>query len=280
MRIGRFHAEGKDRIGRFTDDGVIDITSEFDSFSEALVRPRDALNSEEELFSRDEIMYQPPITKENNIFCAALNYQAHADESDSAVPEPALIFMKFPQTLVGHNQSISYHSHVTKEIDYEAELAAVIGHPARNVSTDEALNHVAGYTILNDTSARDLQFGMEVGEDEMLDWFSGKTMKDTTPAGPYVVVDEVDDPQSLDISSRVNGDVMQDANTSEMIRSVAELVSYVSSRVRLSPGDLIATGTPEGVGTFQNIKLEEGDTVEIEIEDIGNLTNTVEKTSN
>jgi len=162
---------------------------------------------------------------------------------------------------------------VTEEIDYEAELAAVIGTPARHVSPEEALNYVAGYTVLSDTSARDLQLSLQVGDDEMLDWFSGKTMQRTTP----VVVDEIEDPQDLDIASRVDGETMQSDNTGMMIRSVADLVSFVSSRVRLEPGDIVATGTPEGVSAFQDIKLEPGETVEVEIEDVGTLVNTVEE---
>ncbi len=277
MRVGRFHADGQDRMGVFTDDGVHDVNSEFESFCDLLTRPSDAADVEGKRFDLEDITYLPPTTNKNNVFCAALNYEAHAAESDSAVPEPPLIFMKFPQTLVGHEQTIAYHTRVTQEIDYEAELAAVIGESARHVSTDEALEYVAGYTILNDTSARDLQFGMEVGDDDMLDWFSGKAMQSTTPAGPYVVVDEIEDPQQLDITSTVNGETLQDDNTAMMVRSVAELVSFVSSRVELSPGDIIATGTPEGVGTFQDITLEEDDTVEVEIEGIGSLVNSVEE---
>lgn len=280
MRVGRFQADGQNRMGLFTENSARDVSSEFESFRDLLTRPEDATHVDGEQFDLNEITYLPPVTDGNNIFCAALNYEAHADESDSAVPEPPLIFMKLPQTLVGHEQSISYHTRVTQEIDYEAELAVVIGEPTRHVSTEDALEYVGGYTILNDTSARDLQFGMEVGDDDMLDWFSGKTMKETTPAGPYVVVDEVDDPQTLDISSTVNRETLQDDNTEMMIRSVAELVSFVSSRVELTPGDIIATGTPEGVGTFQDIKLEEDDTVEVEIEGIGSLVNTVEEVDN
>jgi len=162
------------------------------------------------------------------VFCAGLNYEAHAEESDSAVPERPLIFMKLHRTLVGHEEPISYQTRVTEEIDYEAELAAVVGERARHVSPEDALDHVAGYTMLNDTSARDLQLSLKVGDDEMLDWFSGKAMQRTTPVGPYVVVDEIDDPQDLSIASRVNDETMQDDNTGMMIRSVADLVSFVS----------------------------------------------------
>lgn len=197
-------------------------------------------------------------------------------ESNLDAPEWPLLFLKLPRSLVGHRQPISYHTRVTDEIDYEGELAAVIGKPARHVAPERALEYVAGYTILNDTSARDLQLSLQAGDDSLIDWFSGKAMQRTTPTGPWVVVDEISDPQDLDIVSRVNGDTMQDDNTSLMIRSVADLVSFVSSRVRLEPGDIIATGTPEGVGTFQDVRLTPGDTVEVEVERIGSLVNTVE----
>ncbi|WP_248910398.1 fumarylacetoacetate hydrolase family protein [Halocatena marina] len=277
MRIGRFEKIGSTRIGVFEDGVVRDVTAEFDDFRDAVSRPADATDVDGESYSTEEITHLPPTTDNNTVFCAALNYEAHAEESDIEVPEWPLVFLKLPRTLVGQGEPISYHTRVTKEIDYEAELAAVIGEPARHVSPDEALEYVAGYTILNDTSVRDLQLGLQVGDDEMLDWFSGKAMQRTTPVGPYVAVNEINDPQDLDITSRVDGETMQDDNTGMMIRSVADLVSFVSSRVRLEPGDILATGTPEGVGTFQDIQLNPGETVEIEVEDIGTLVNTVEE---
>ena len=277
MRIGRFRADGQDRIGVFEGDTVRDVSEEFDSFRDAVSRPTDAQDVDGETFDAESVTHLPPTTEQNAIFCAGLNYEAHAEESDTAVPEWPLIFMKLPRTLVGHREPISYHTRVTQEIDYEAELAAVIGEPARHVDADEALEYVAGYTILNDTSARDLQLNLKVGDDTLLDWFSGKAQQRTTPVGPHVVVDEVDDPQDLDIASRVNGETMQDDNTGMMVQSVADLVSFVSSRVRLEPGDVIATGTPEGVGAFQDIQLEPDDTVEVEVEGVGTLVNTVEE---
>ncbi|MFB6228960.1 MAG: fumarylacetoacetate hydrolase family protein [Halobacteriales archaeon] len=277
MRLGKFQAGERSLIGRFEDDAVTDVSDEFDSFRDALSRPEDASGVDGATFAADEITYLPPTTEQNTVFCAALNYEAHAEESDAAIPERPLVFMKLPRTLVGHRQPINYHTRVTGEIDYEAELAAVIGTPARHVSPEEALEHVAGYTLLNDTSARDLQLGLQVGDEENLDWFSGKAMQSTTPTGPSVVINEIDDPQEVDIASRVNGETMQNDNTSRMIRSVADLVSFVSSRVRLTPGDVIATGTPEGVGTFQDVRLHPGDTVEVEVEGLGTLVNTVQE---
>lgn len=277
MRVGRFIADGEQRIGKFGNGVVKDVSSEFDSFQDVLSNPEAVPAEGVQRFDESEIRYLPPVTDRNTVFCAALNFEDHAEESDSAVPERPLFFMKLPRTLVGHQDPISLHSRVTNEIDYEAELAAVIGSPARHVSPEEALDHVAGYTILNDTSARDLQLSLQVGEDNLFDWFSGKAMEKTTPVGPYVVMNEIDDPQDLDITSRVNGEVLQDDNTSYMIRSVADLVSFVSSRVCLQPGDVLATGTPEGVGTFQDIQLHPGDTVEVTVEDIGTLVNIVQE---
>lgn len=279
MRIGRFNVNGRACIGRFEDEQVVDISSAYSNFREAMRNPGKAESVDGKSYSPEEITYLPVTTESNTIFCAALNYKAHAEEGGTSVPNRPYIFMKLPRTVIGHRQPINYHTAVTGEIDYEAELAAVIGESARHVETAEALDHVAGYTILNDTSARDLQFGLKVGEESHLDWFSGKTMQATTPLGPHVVVDEIDDPQSLHITSRVNGETMQDDNTGMMIQSVAELVSYISSRVRLEPGDVIATGTPEGVGTFQDIQLYPDDTVEIAIENVGTLVNSVKEAS-
>lgn len=276
MRIGRFSTGGAPRIGVFEDGAVRDVTAAISSFGDALARP-ETIPEGGERFEVAAVRYLPPTTAANTVFCAGLNYAAHAAESEIAVPERPLIFLKLPRTLVGHQESIAYHRRVTKEIDYEAELAVVIGMSARHLSPDEALDYVAGYTILNDTSARDLQLSLQVGDRELFDWFSGKAMQRTTPLGPFVV-DEITDPQDLTLTSRVNGRVMQDSNTGLMIRSVADLISFISSRVRLEPGDVIATGTPEGVGTFQDITLEEHDTVEIDIEGIGTLCNTVTAT--
>jgi 2-keto-4-pentenoate hydratase/2-oxohepta-3-ene-1,7-dioic acid hydratase in catechol pathway len=278
MRLGRFQAAGEQRIGLFEDSEVRDVTSRVDGFDDALSRPDAVADVDGPSFDIEDITYLPPTTNRNTIFCAGLNYEAHAEESDIDVPEWPLIFMKPPRALVGHDAPISYHTKVTDAIDYEAELAAVIGTPGRHLSAEEALEHVAGYTIFNDTTARDLQFGLRVGDDEILDWFSGKAMQATTPIGPYVVIDEIDDPQDLRIASRVDGETMQDDTTGMMVRSIAELVAFVSSRVRLEPGDVIATGTPEGVGAFQDITLHEGETVEVDIEGIGTLRNRVEVT--
>lgn len=277
MHLCRFTVDGANRIGVIDQEGVIDVTAEFDSFPDALSQPEAADPQNGERYERSEITYLPPTTRQNAVFCAALNYQKHAEESGRTAPDRPYLFLKLPRSLVGHNEPITYHTSVTNEIDYEGELACVIGTPCRHVSTDEALDYVAGYTILNDVSARDLQLSFSYDDEEMIDWFAGKAMQATTPIGPAVVCNEIDDSQDLTVSSRVNGETMQDESTAMMIHSVAELVSYLSSLVELQPGDVIATGTPEGVGVFQDIKLEPGDDVEVEIEGIGLLRNTVQE---
>lgn len=277
MRIGRFAADGQDRIGLFEKDKVIDVTPAFDSFADALSRPEAAERHDGDRFGVDEITYLPPTTDRSAVFCAALNYQKHAEESGRSVPERPYLFTKLPRSLVGNGEPISYHSSVTNEIDYEGELACVIGSSCRHVSDEEALQHVAGYTIVNDVSARDLQLSFSYDNENMVDWFAGKAMQSTTPVGPIVACNEVDDPQNLNIASRVNGETMQNESTEMMIYSVAELISHVSSLVELQPGDVIATGTPEGVGVFQDISLAPGDDVEVEIEGIGTLRNVVKE---
>lgn len=261
----------------FEDGTVTDVTAAFDDFADALTRPGDVrpAAADGETFDADAVDCLPPTTAHNTAFCAALNYEARAAESDIDVPEPPLVFTKLPRSLVGHREPIASHTRVTDAVDYEVELAAVVGTPARHVSPEEALDHVAGYTILNDTTARDLQFGLQVGDDELIDWFSGKAMQATTPVGPYVVDDEIEDPQDLAIASRVDEETIQDDHTGMMICSVAELASFVSSRVRLEPGDIVATGTPESVGALPDITLDDGQTVTVEIEGIGTLRNTV-----
>jgi 2-keto-4-pentenoate hydratase/2-oxohepta-3-ene-1,7-dioic acid hydratase in catechol pathway len=275
MEICRFEIDGADRIGVVDGDEVVDVTAQFDSFTEALSQPESADPSGGDAFPTDAVSFRPPTTDRNTILCAALNYRKHADESGISVPDRPYLFTKLPRSLVGHGASIDYHAAVTDEIDYEGELACVIGESCRHVSADDALDHVAGYTVLNDVSARDLQLSFTYEDDEMIDWFAGKAMQSTTPIGPTVVCNEIDDPQDLRLVSRVNGETMQDESTRMMVYSVAELVSYVSSLVELEPGDVIATGTPEGVGVLQDVSLEPGDTVDVEIEGLGTLSNTV-----
>ena len=211
-----------------------------------------------------------PIDRPEKIVCVGLNYRDHAEEQGTELPEAPLLFAKWPNTLIGPGEPIVIPP-ITKQVDYEAELGAVIGRRVRGTSAENALDAVAGYLCLNDVSARDLQFSD--GQ-----WVRGKSLDTFCPVGPHFVsADDVPDPQALSIRALVNGDVLQDSNTSNMIFSVAEIVAHVSQAITLEPGDLIATGTPAGVGAFRDppIWLEPGDEVTIEIESIGALTNPV-----
>ena len=279
MRLTRFSTGDIPRIGVSENGTIRDITEGVDGFTDALetVTDGESLPDGNETHDAETVEYLPPTTPKNTVFAAALNYHSHIEEvgkTDSEFEWP-LLFLKTYGSLRGHQQPIQYHRPTVERLDYEGELAAVIGKPAWQVSEDEALEHVAGYTILNDVTARNLQ-RLEAGDDDAIDWFSAKNMKRTTPVGPDVVTtDEIPDPQQLHVTSRYNGDVMQDEDTSLMIYDTAELISFASSRVELQPGDVIATGTPEGVGEFQDISMTDGDTIEIEIDGIGTLSNTV-----
>jgi 2,4-didehydro-3-deoxy-L-rhamnonate hydrolase len=204
------------------------------------------------------------------IVAAGLNYRDHAAEAGLEVPERPILFAVWPSSVIGHGEAIVLPS-VSTEIDYEAELGVVIGERARDVPVERALGVVAGYTCYNDVSARDVQFAD--GQ-----WTRAKSFDTFSPLGPLVVpASEIPDPQALRIRCILNGETLQDSSTSEMVFSVAELVSYVSHGITLEPGDLLVTGTPAGVGFTRTppVFLHAGDEVTVEIEGIGALTNPV-----
>jgi 2-keto-4-pentenoate hydratase/2-oxohepta-3-ene-1,7-dioic acid hydratase in catechol pathway len=212
----------------------------------------------------------PPIDRPQKIVCVGLNYKDHAEEQGTELPAAPLLFAKWPNTLIGPGEPIVIPP-VTQQVDYEAELGVVVGERVRGASPENALEAVAGYLCLNDVSARDLQFSD--GQ-----WVRGKSLDTFCPVGPELVTAaDVPDPQALAIRALVNGEALQDSNTSNMIFSVAEIVAHVSQAITLEPGDLIATGTPAGVGAFRepNVWLQPGDEVTIEIGGVGALTNPV-----
>jgi 2-keto-4-pentenoate hydratase/2-oxohepta-3-ene-1,7-dioic acid hydratase in catechol pathway len=211
-----------------------------------------------------------PIERPEKIVCVGLNYRDHAEEQGTPLPQAPLLFAKWPNTLIGPGDPIVIPP-VTEQVDYEAELGVVIGERVRGASVENALEAVRGYLCLNDVSARDLQFGD--GQ-----WTRGKSLDTFCPIGPELVpAASVPDPQALSIRAIVNGEVLQDSSTSNMVFTVAEIIAYVSRAITLEPGDLIATGTPAGVGAFRDppIRLRPGDEVTIEIEGVGSLTNPV-----
>ncbi|HEX3054795.1 MAG TPA: fumarylacetoacetate hydrolase family protein [Gaiellaceae bacterium] len=204
------------------------------------------------------------------VVCVGLNYVDHAREVELALPERPLLFAKWQSAVIASGEPVVIPAGV-EQVDYEAELAAVIGTRVKGVSAENALEAVAGYTCLNDVSARVLQFAD--GQ-----WTRAKSLDTFCPIGPHVVPrEEVGDPQALRIQCRVNGETVQDGSTADMIFGVAELVAYVSATITLEPGDVIATGTPPGVafGRPDGRYLQDGDTVEVEIERIGVLVNPV-----
>jgi 2-keto-4-pentenoate hydratase/2-oxohepta-3-ene-1,7-dioic acid hydratase in catechol pathway len=215
-----------------------------------------------------------PIELPSKIVCVGLNYRDHAEEQGAPLPERPILFAKWPNTLIGPGEPIEIPA-VTQQVDYEAELGVVIGAEVRAVSAGNALEAVRGYLCLNDVSARDLQFSDK-------QWTRGKSLDTFCPVGPVLVpAADVPDPQALRIRAILNGEVMQDSTTANMVFGVAELIAFISEAITLEPGDVIATGTPAGVGAFRDppVFMAPGDEVTIEIESLGALTNPVRSAS-
>ncbi|MGG1658491.1 fumarylacetoacetate hydrolase family protein [Brevibacillus sp. NRS-1366] len=279
-------------LGIKTEKGILDVEAALLQFPEVTNVPRtvaELINQGDEgaesfaqliqragdhvsLFhEEDSLAFGPCVPHPQKIICAGLNYRKHALEIDQPFPPFPLLFSKCNNTLAGHKERVRLPDK-SSQVDYEAEIAIVIGKKARNVEKENALSYVYGYCNANDLSARDLQFASS-------QWLLGKTCDGFCPIGPYLVSqDEVGNPNELRIRTFVNGEVRQDSNTSDMIFDCAELISYISAHMTLYPGDIILTGTPEGVimgyPEEKRVWLKEGDEVSIEIEKLGRLTNT------
>ena len=213
----------------------------------------------------------PPVTHPQALVCVGRNYRAHIDEGDAPIPEFPVLFSKFGNALVGDRAAVLLHS-MTSELDYEGELAVVIGRRASRVAIKDATAVVAGYTILNDISARDLQLGD-------LQWIRGKSLDTFCPMGPtFVSADEIADVGDLRIQTRVNGELRQDAPVSDMIFPIPELIAFITEGITLIPGDIVATGTPAGTGFGMKPRswLQLGDTVDVSITQLGTLHSTIE----
>ncbi|KYG26994.1 fumarylacetoacetate hydrolase family protein [Alkalihalobacillus trypoxylicola] len=290
MKLLNFNKKGQQAFGVKKDGSIIDI-------EEALkVHKRDQISTnlldlissgkeglfafenflaelpmqDEYLLKEEDIQWEPCLTRPSKIICVGLNYRKHADETDSPYPKVPILFNKFNNTLTGHLCEIEIPN-VTNELDYEVELGVVIGKKAKNVKQKDALDYIFGYCTANDLSARDLQM-------KTPQWLLGKSCDDFSPIGPYLVTaDEVGNPNQLQLKTYVNGEIRQDSNTSDMIFSVDEVVSYISTYMTLMPGDIILTGTPEGVvlgyPKEKQIYIKPGDEVTVEIEKVGKLTN-------
>jgi 2-keto-4-pentenoate hydratase/2-oxohepta-3-ene-1,7-dioic acid hydratase in catechol pathway len=228
--------------------------------------------SEGNAYPLDETELDAPVPDPQKIICLGLNYRAHAEEFDADAPIPSApnLFAKFPSSLLGPRGTILIPS-ITAAVDFEGELAVVVGRRCKNVTADEALDHVAGCMAFNDVSARDLQLRTS-------QWMAGKAIDTFAPCGPALVsLDELGELGDLRLRTRVNGAVMQDAQMSEMIHSIPDTIAFLSRLMTLLPGDIIATGTPHGVGFRREppIYLAPGDVVEVEIDGIGRLANEV-----
>ncbi|MBA2288119.1 MAG: fumarylacetoacetate hydrolase family protein [Ktedonobacteraceae bacterium] len=223
-----------------------------------------------EVFQAASVELGPPVPDPDKIICIGINYAEHANEAGIAQTEVPVFFAKFRNSLTGPTSPIPL-PRVSTQIDYEGELAVIIGRRCKEVSEQEALQYVAGYSLMNDVSARDLQ--MQTSQ-----WMAGKALDSFAPMGPgMVLAADIPNPQALLLTTRVNGQVVQHASTATMIFSVAQVIAFLSSLMTLEPGDIIATGTPSGVGFKRTppLFLQAGDVVEVEIEGIGQLRNPV-----
>jgi acylpyruvate hydrolase len=227
-----------------------------------------ALNQQGIVYAIERVSLLQPVLHPSKVICLGLNYRDHAAEAGMAIPEYPVLFHKVAGSLIGHNQPIVI-PRISSKIDFEGELAIIIGRRGKYIAEDEALSYVAGYTVANDVSARDMQFRTS-------QWTTGKMLDTFGPLGPALVThDEVPDPNALHIKTTLNGQVMQDGNTAEMIFHVPFIVSYISEIVTLEPGDVILTGTPAGIGNTRTppVFMKPGDTISVEIERLGILTN-------
>ena len=298
MRLLTYERGGAPRLGLLLDERVVDVAEaglalgdatlpdDMLAFVEqgdaALAQARrliEALSSDGEALARSSVplaetrLLAPIPRPARNLVCVGLNYAEHAAESrvTEGLPEHPIYFTKPPSTVIGPDAPIPWHGHVSRRIDWEVELVVVIGRRGIDIPEERALDHVFGYTVGNDVTARDLQARHQ-------QWYKGKGLDGFCPLGPWIVTrDELPEPQELQLRLRVNGETKQDANTSDMIFGVARLIAVLSLGMTLEPGDLLMTGTPSGVGFARKPPeyLQPGDVVEAEIDGIGLLRNPV-----
>ncbi|KGR90150.1 hypothetical protein CD30_12910 [Ureibacillus massiliensis 4400831 = CIP 108448 = CCUG 49529] len=283
MKIITYLEENKICVGVVQEDKIIDISDEFpnvltiiDQGDEAIQRIRSKLASKTHFRSFEKKNLLSPIPKlRRNIICVGWNYLKHFEErtrQDINLPDKPTVFTKATESIAGPYEEIPYSTKFTSQFDYEAELAIVIGKKGKQVSEEKAMDYIFGYACANDLSARDVQ-NAHGGQ-----WFLGKSMDKSCPLGPWIVTkDEIEDIQNLDISCKVNGDVVQSSNTSLMIFPIRQIVSEISKGMTLMPGDIILTGTPSGIGAKRNppLLLKQGDVVEVSISKIGSIKNLI-----
>jgi 2-keto-4-pentenoate hydratase/2-oxohepta-3-ene-1,7-dioic acid hydratase in catechol pathway len=273
MKLARYEFEGTVRLGEVVNDEVRELVTG---------PAADAVESLAQLqaYGGPVLARRPlvavrllsPVVAPSKIMCIGLNYRDHCRETGTPEPSEPVLFAKYPNSIVGPGDPITWSTSEAHEVDWEVELAVIISKRTLHVRTSDALDNVLGYTIANDVSARDVQFS-NGGQ-----WTRGKSFDTFLPLGPWIVTsDELRDPQILGIQATVSGTRMQDSSTSEMIFSVAEIISFLSRTMTLEVGDVIATGTPHGVGFTRTPPrfLEDGDLVRLEVNEIGALENPV-----
>jgi acylpyruvate hydrolase len=311
LKLLSFDSHGEQRLGELLDQGIIDLGRAHDLFHSKVTGTRQAkpasfpqrmidfLESGEELrtytsaltdhihgllpkrsrelqeqralLKATDVHILPPVPVPPKIICLGLNYRDHAEEARVPLPERPLLFSKPGTTIVGPEDPVVYPK-ISTQVDFEVELAAIIGKRDKDIPESDAFDHIAGYTVFNDVSARDIQFGDK-------QWFRGKSFDTFAPTGPYLVSrEQVADPHNLKMELRVNGEARQKSTTANMIFKIPQLIAFISNVMTLQPGDIIATGTPAGVGFYAKPEkrlLKPGDLMEAEIEGIGLLRNKI-----
>lgn len=278
MRLIRYISGGTPEWGVQTQRGLIPFAGlnveepRLENFANPAYRRTlkgEIERTENQVMSADAVSILAPVPQPGKIVCVGMNYRDHAEEQGEEIPEKPLLFGKAPTAVTNPGDPIIKPADI-EELDYEVELGVVIGRSARHVDAMESDEYIAGYTILNDISARDAQFAD--GQ-----FFRGKSYDTFAPMGPVLRVGAEFDPNSVNVSLRVNGTVKQESSTEEFVFNVGELVEYISRVMTLRPGDVLSTGTPGGVGIFRNPPelLSDGDSVVAEIEGIGELQNPV-----
>jgi len=280
MKLASYRKGGADRYGVEVAGGIADLC---EKFADKWPTLHDALKAGglSELAAAasgakadtqfSEIEFLPPILEPGKLICIGLNYRSHIEETGRPIPEYPMLFVRYPDSVVGHEQPM-LRPKVSERYDFEGELAVVIGRTCRAVSEADALNYVAGYACFNDGSIRDYQ-------NHTTQFTPGKNFHHSGAFGPWLVTsDEIPDPHTLHLTTRLNGEVMQDTETSDLMFNVNQLIAYISTVTPLNPGDVIATGTTGGVGNARKppLYMKAGDRIEIEIQGLGTLANTIE----
>jgi 2-keto-4-pentenoate hydratase/2-oxohepta-3-ene-1,7-dioic acid hydratase in catechol pathway len=274
MRLVTFTYKNRTALGELDGDRVYALSGPDTMRMIDVLRRGITPNRVGQSYPLAEVQLHAPV-RPGKIIAIGRNYAEHAKETGSDLPTAPIIFAKFPSSVIGPNETVTWSSSITKEVDWEAELAVVIGRRARNVSEEDALNYVFGYTVANDVSARDLQLRIDS------QWIRGKSLDTFCPLGPCIVTrNEIEDVQKLHIWTKINDKTVQDSNTEYMIFNVRHLISYCSRMFTLEPGDLILTGTPSGVGEGMKPPqyLKDGDVMTVAVDGIGELTNPVKIT--